>query len=263
MAENTPVWGTFKLEKNSARFLKAGPLLLWIKQMGDEIWLGHLYEEELPAGEKPSGEPPESIEWARWALKSAVDELTVMPAFPDLPIVVRSEYPLRVAQNASIQIFTRVPVWLRVHSPKHDYTLTEIPTLWLSHTWFGTTLEGELCYWLKTKARRTLDKVEAKEYVVNCPIWITNRSENDLDFEKFCFRVERLGIYAKANQLWADETRIIYHGDEQNSDITMTGKLPEGINKKDLLAEPRNPLKHSFATRTFKKLFDDTTLIGR
>lgn len=263
MTQDSSIWGTIGLDPGKTVHLETGPLSVWIRKQKDEIWLGHLYEKDFPDNYNPGTTPPEQLEWSRWALTLPADNLEITPVFPDLPIVVHSEYPLKLAQNAKIQIFTRVPVWLRIRSPQNDFILKEIPTVWLSKTWFGSSLEGELCYWLSTKARRSLEEVELKNYVVNCPIWITNKSLEELNFEKFCFRVERLSIYARQDDLWADETNIVYHGEEQNSDITMTGRLPEDITKSTKVAEPRNPLKRSFATRTFKKLFDDSIFSGR
>jgi hypothetical protein len=43
----------------------------------------------------------------------------------------------------------------------------------------------------------------------------------------------------------------------------MTGRLPEGIKKNQLLAKPRKQIKKSLATRTFKRLFEDTQIFGR
>lgn len=211
---NIEKWGSFSLsssEEASAYVL--GDLKLWLKLKDEEIWIGHRYAEH---GENNTGiaskAPPEDLEWARWAPKDPVEQVKIMPVFPDLPLVVNSEYPLRVNPGGSIQIFTRIPVWVRISIGKKDTVLTELPTIKLSKTWFGTPMEGELCYWATTKARRSLSNVERKPYLVSCPIQITNKTEEDLDFEKFCFRVERLKIFSFDEELWSDETRIVYQG---------------------------------------------------
>ena len=240
--------------------LNLGGLQVWIQHRNSEIWIAHTYAEEQDNGPQ---DPPENLPWSRWAFKSDQDKVEVKPVFPDLPIVIISEYPLTISPGSKIQIFTRIPIWMRVSFPGSGYILKEIPSVALSKTWFGTPLEGELCYWSTTKARRSLEAVEAKPYLVNCPIWITNKDSEDLHFDKFCFRVERLGIHRYNNQLWAGETQIVHHGEDSNSEITMTGKLPSGFGRGELLTKARNPVQSSLATRTFKKLFDDTFISSR
>jgi len=244
-------------EGSDLRHIALGPLHVWIQRKYEEIWIAHGYEEELSALEKPEETVPEGIGWSRWACTAPDRPIQFTPVFPDLPIVVGSEFPLKVSTGARLRIYTRVPVWLRITLENPGYQLTEIPTVRLSKTWFGTPLEGELCYWLTTKARRDLSQVEKKPFVVNCPIWIINDAEEELNFEKFCFRVERLGIHRFEDELWAGETKIVHQGEELNSEITMTGKLPSGPGRGVQLSKPRNPVQKSLATRTFKKLFDD------
>ncbi|HKL18335.1 MAG TPA: DUF432 domain-containing protein [Halalkalibaculum sp.] len=264
---NIEKWGSFSLSSGEETdFYILGDLRLWLKHKDEEIWIGHRYEEHGD-GERNTGNisetPPKDLEWARWAPKEPTDSVKLMPVFPDLPLVINSEFPLRVNPGGSIQIFTRIPVWVRISIGKKDTVLTELPTVKLSRTWFGTPIEGELCYWAITKARRSLSNVERKPYLVSCPIQITNKTEVDLDFEKFCFRVERLKVFLYAEELWSDETRIVYHGEEQHSDISMSGRLPKGMENARLISPPRKPVQRSLATRTFKKIFDESFLFGK
>lgn len=257
------IWGERELTEGKTEFISLGNLRVWILLKDSDIWIGHLHVNGGENADTNSAKPPENLEWSRWATKSNPKKIRLTPVFHDLPLVVTSEYPLRISSSTKIQIFTRVPVWVRLNLPDKDYLLTEIPTVKLSRTWFGTPLEGELCYHASTKARRNLSQVEHKSYVVNCPIVIFNKSNEDLNFENFCYRVERLSIYQYQKELWADETQIVHQGEDLNSDVIMTGKLPEGIDKKMLLSKPRKAIQKSLATRTFKLFFDDTNFLGR
>lgn len=255
-------WGerTFK-EDEVVQYISIGDLHLWMKTKDEDIWIGYRYSEIKK--DLYSEQPPDDLEWSRWAAKTINTDLKVTPVFPDLPIVVFSEYPLKVLPGTSIQIYTRIPIWIRISLKKNDHVLSELPSLKLSKTWFGTPVEGELCYWATTKARRNLSRVEKKPYVVNCPIQITNKATADLDFEKFCYRVEQLKIYEYEQELWADETQITYQGEELLSDITMSGKLPKGMEKSVLLSGPRNKARRNLAIRTFYKFFDEPFTFGR
>lgn len=260
---NIEHWGSVTLSPGEkADFYTLGDLRLWLKHKDNEIWIGHRHAGH-PGSGNATDSPPEDLEWARWAPKEPSNTVKLIPVFPDLPLVVNSEYPLRVNPGASIQIFTRIPVWLRISTGKKDIVLTELPSTKLSRTWFGTPMEGEQCYWATTKARRSLSNVERKQHLVSCPIQITNKTEEELDFEKFCFRVERLKIFLYEDELWSDETRIVYQGEEQHSDINMSGRLPRGMENARLISPPRKPEQRSLATRTFKKIFDESFFFGK
>lgn len=253
------IWKTYPIKAGEpALHLSLGDLNVWIKKRDEEYWIAYKYTDGALSDLSPEEDTNNGLEWSRWSHKSTDEDIKISPIFQDRPVIIGSEFPLKVAPNSKIQIFTRVPIWIQISLAKSNYILTEIPSIKLSRTWFGSREEGVLCYWLTSKARRSLAEVEDKAYVINCPIWITNKSSEDLDFEKFCFRVERLGVYRAKGELWADETKIVYHGEELNSDITMTGKLPSNFGNAEQLSKPRNPQSKSFATRTFKMLFDDT-----
>lgn len=262
MLEN--IWKEHSVNAGAApAHLVLDSLHVWMQHKNEEIWIASLYEEDAEEALEPDSAPPENLSWSRWAYKSELDRVDVTPVFPDLPVVISSEFPLTISPGAKIQIVTRIPIWMRIGFTKANYVLKEIPSVKLSKTWFGTPMEGELCYWSTTKARRSLEGVEPRPYFVNCPIWITNKDSEDLHFEKFCLRVERLGIHRVKDVLWAGETQIVHHGEDSNSDITMTGKLPANMGKGEQLSKPRNPIHTSLATRTFKKLFDDTFISTR
>lgn len=252
------IWKSYQInEGEQPLHLALDDLHVWIKKNNDEFWISHNYLHE------DNPKPNEDSEWSRWAPKSDEKEIKVSPAFPNFPVIVSSEFPLKLVPGAKIMIYCRIPVWMQISMDKSKYVMQEIPVVKLSRTWFGTPLEGELCYWLTSKARRNLTDVENKPFVINCPIQITNKSGEDLVFERFCYRVERLGIYMVENELWADETNIAYQGEALNSDVNMTGRLPAGIGKGELMAKPRNPVSRSLTTRTFKMLFDDTFTSAR
>lgn len=257
MDSSENIWGEKKLEEAQYEFVSIGNLCLWILYKDADLWIGYQYitDEEVILDNQ---QPPEDLNWSRWAMEKEIKKVQLLPVFPDKPLVVKSEYPLKIKSGTEIQVFVRIPIWIRISIPSNNYQLIDIPIVKLSRTWFGTELEGELCYHATTKARRNLSEVEPKPYLVNCPIQISNKSGDDLDFENFCYRVERLSIYEYENVLWADETRIIYHGENLNSDVIMTGKLPEGISKKNLLSKPQKNIQKSLATRTFKRLFEDS-----
>lgn len=251
------IWGNRSLAEDSVQYINFGELHFWMKLRNEEVWIAYTYSDELK--QKPCSEkPPKGVEWSRWAHKNCSAEITVSPVFPDKPLVVHSEYSLKISPETQIQIYSRIPIWIRISLAHNQYQLIEMPAIKLSRTWFGIPTEGELCYHALTKARRDLSEVEKKPFLVSCPIKIINKSNEELTFTHFCFRVERLSMYLHEHELWADETQIIYQGEDLHSDVIMTGKLPAGITKKQLLTKPRKHVKKSLATRTFRRFFGDT-----
>lgn len=245
------IWGSRSLAEDRVEYMTIGDLHLWIKYRNEEVWIAHAYKDEIKR-KSASDQPPKQIEWTRWAHKTSSSKVSVSPVYPDKPLLVHSEYNLKVSPETRIQIFARIPIWVRISLAHNGYQLIELPTVKLSRTWFGTPMEGELCFHATTKARRDLSQVDKKPFLVSCPIKIVNKSDEELTFSNFCFRVERLSMYLHDNELWADETEIIYQGEDLHSEVVMTGKLPEGIARKQLLTKPRKEVHKSLATRTFK-----------
>lgn len=262
MGKEKHIWGDLELKADQYEYLELGDLKLWLLKRDEDIWIGYRYSEKSRDSGTQNPDPPEDLEWSRWAIKTDVKSLHIAPVFHDLPLVVHSEYPLKISPGTKIQIYTRVPVWIKISVAASGYQLIEIPSIPLSRTWFGTPVEGELCYFATTKARRDLSKITPRPYFVACPILIINKSGEDLNFNNFCYRVERLSIYRHDGLLWADETQIVYQGEDLNSDIIMTGRLPEGISKNELLSKPRKRAQKSLATRTFLKFFDDNHFLS-
>lgn len=256
------IWGKRSLAEGQIEYVTIGDLHLWIKYRNEEIWIAYAYNDELK-GKTGSDQAPKDAEWSRWAHKNSSAEVAVSPVYPDKSLVIHSEYGLKVSPETRIQIFSRIPIWVRISLANNHYQLIELPAVKLSRTWFGTYTEGELCYHATTKARRDLSRIDKKPYLVSCPIKIVNKSDEELTFSNFCFRVERLSMYLFENELWADETQIIFQGEDMHSEVIMTGKLPDGITKKQQLAKPRKQVHKSLATRTFKRFFKDTALIDR
>ena len=252
---DTGIWGNRSLTEGRLQHVTVGELHVWLKYQNEEVWITHAYNDEIRR-KGNLDKPPKDTEWSRWAHKNSSAEVSILPAFPDKPLVVHSEYSLKISPETEVQIYTRIPIWIRISFNHNKYQLIELPTVKLSRTWFGTPIEGELCYHAKTKARRDLSHVDKKPYLVSCPIKIINKSSEELTFSNFCFRVERLSMFYHEDELWSDETQIIYQGEDLHSEVIMTGKLHKNITKKQLLTKPRKQIHKSLATRTFKRFFN-------
>jgi len=260
------IWQTITCENGKTHFFSIAQLQCWLKVYNDEVWITYVHDEDYLTKEKDSmsPEPPENISWARWALKKNVSQLQVVPVLADAPLMVHSEYALKIAAGARIRIYTRVPVWVRIQTAeKNPVVIHEIPSVINSKTWFGSRDEGEICYAMSTKARRKLPEETYKPYLINSAITIQNRSDEYLDFEKFCFRVEQLDVYQKEEQFWTNETHIVYRGADHISEVNISDKIPEEARGAKKITAARKKADKGLAKRTFYKLVNEIKTIGR
>ncbi|HSR41010.1 MAG TPA: hypothetical protein VLL48_02530 [Longimicrobiales bacterium] len=248
-------WGTHDLPEGADRGLRVGPLHLRLVRSSGEIWLAHARPDP---DRDPDDEPLLSdaeAEWARWAVPEESTGVRLAPAFPDRPLVVTPEDSFHLVQGARARIFVRVPLWIRVElRGGGGIVLTEIPSVILSDTWFGDFMEGELCYFQPTTARRTVRPEHFDHHLAVCPIQLSNRSEDPLAVEKLALRVAHLSLFRRGGELWADETRVSYRGEEAGSEIRTAHSPPAEAPDATLVTPPRTPADRGFRARTFSRL---------
>jgi hypothetical protein len=234
--------------------LAVGPLAIWIRGVQNELWVAHSCADPWePAPE----ELPDAAEWSRWAMRDEPHRLRVLPVFPDRPLVVKPEHPFTLLRRAHARVYMRVPPWVRLEvvagHERSGAVLTEIPTERLSDTWWGDFQDGELAYWLRTKARRELREELFEPHLVMSTLQLENHSEDALRVEKLSLRVEHLSIYEKDGWLWAEEVRVEYRGEDEGSDIHMDDHPPrEAEGARELT--PARAQARSFRARTFARL---------
>lgn len=243
-------WGPVAVPTGDHVVHRVGPLGLVLKKVSNEIWIAtDRTQLELP--------DTDALVWSRWALKKESTPLEVMPMMPDRQVVVRPEYPFMLAPGAEVRIYTRIPVWVGVFALEGKrHMLMETPTVIMCKTWFGDFTEGTMCYWISTTARRVITDDVFQSHTAISTLQIRNESSADLKIDKLGIRVDRLSLFDKDGQLWTDEMDIRYKGEEQHSEITMKGKPPSEVKEAKLLTSPRDPVKKSFAERTFRILKD-------
>ncbi len=262
MIPELPVpWGRHDLSSGETLKFTIGGCRLWARQKLGDLWLAWNYEDSsqkegddagpLFVREQPP-EPPDDTSWRRWALRAAVRELRLMPALPDRPIVVCPDHAFHVGVEARTRVYVRVPLWIRVEDEiQGERPLIEIPTVRLSNIWFGGLMDGELCYYISSAARRqmTPDLVHADLAV--CPVQINNISGEDLDVQKICLRVINLSLFCEGGHFWADESLVNFKGKDFGSVFDATGRAPDEKKNARLVMPPRISGRKGFVTRMF------------
>jgi hypothetical protein len=241
------IWNEHSFKDDSPLRWRIGDLSLSAKNPGDEIWISQRYCEANDQVEQEA-----ELSWARWALKKKSSALYLVPALPDRSVVVKPESAFRLLPGVQARIFVRVPVWVAVKpAGPQKRQLTEIPSAILSLTWFGSPVEGELCYWISSSARREVKIDAERPHLAICPVQLKNKSEEDLLIEKLCLRVKWLSLYESNGQLWSNSTSVSFQGTTEMSDVSVSSGPPLEAPKAELKSVPREAAKRSFAIKTF------------
>lgn len=246
-------WGKYSPEGGSDQTIEIGPLKIYLQWVSNEIWVAFKYSN-WPA--MPDDEIVGELKWSRWALQSEKDEIEIVPTLSQLPLLLKPDDPYRILPNAQTRIYARIPLWVHLRTVKDQISLIDIPTVVQSNTWFGSTIDGELCLSHASRVRRFLTDDFFLPHLVSCTIQIRNASVTDLQFDKICLRPDRMSIYTHNGHLWSDETNVIYRGVGAEGDVNVSGKPPIEVKDAKLIGKPRVSKSTNLAVRTFSLLRD-------
>ncbi len=237
---------------------RIGPLALYIRHRRDEIHIASDYlsgpemGEPAPATIGPAEAVDAELDWTRWVVGRDVEKIQLEPLMPDRPAVVRPELPVKIPTGREAYFFVRVPVWVQVTIPgEQDLPLSEVPSIILSNTWFGDPQHGELCYSMRTTARREAEEQTVASFRVVVPVLVRNEAPEALDVERICLAVKHLNIYRGARCLWANRVEAVYRGRDQHSRIRYADEAPAQAGAAELLGERREPVREGLFRRTF------------
>ena len=260
------IWAV-KRELDADRLYRVqiGPLVLWFRRGHDEI---HIATERLSTELADESETtsftcihesePLNLEWHRWVVGELCRQIMVLPVMPDRPVVVRPELPVKIPKDQEALFFVSIPVWARIVAKKQEHTiLCEEPSVIRSNIWFGDLMSGELCYSLRSRARRRMVDIEAEPHRVACPVRIRNTTGSQFDVERFCVHIEHLNIYKGSTRLWTNEVLISFQGEDTASRIEYAQTPPDYETIEGILSEARTQLRKTLLKRslgTFKSL---------
>ncbi len=252
----TDIWRDFDIIPEKIFFWEQGTLKLWCKMVSNEIRLTYQHLTDQQTSEILA--PPDEASWSRFALKKNFSRLRLSPVFPDRPIVVQTRAPFNLIRGAAAKVYIRLPMWVKIEllEASKNFTLIELPTVILSNTWLGDFFTGELCYWISTSVSREIIKDAARPFLCLCPIEFFNKSNDDLLVEKICLRVGGFSLFHDRDQLWSDEIKVIFKGNDKTSQIIHTGKAAKEALAAKLISSPREADKKSFTAKTFISIKD-------
>lgn len=236
-------WGECELSAGERKAFRRGPLLLLLERREGEWRIAWRYD--APGGAQADPDAVGDDDWVRFATEDEGAVLHVGPCLPDLPVVARPAGAFEVLGEQSARIYVSVPLWVRLTlQGDRNVVLAEVPTVVLTRTWFGTTVRGELCYGLRTRARREAEP--AADPMAGAPVLMQNRMPSSLPVKKICLRVPHLALYGTDDDaIWTEETRLsVRHPGEET--VEYGGAPPPEAPGSAELAPRRCDPKRSF-----------------
>lgn len=240
-------WGEVRLGRNETHEMELGTLRLQLRRTTNELW--------LRPHRMSAGSDPETTPWERWAAP-AEGTVELRPAVPDRLLVVSPEYEYHLPPEGESRTFVRMPLFVQVVlvTAETETIAADVPSIVLSDTWWGDFTEGELAYWLTTKARVELSDDLFLPHFGMCPLKLVNHSTAALPVQRFSVRVSHLSLFADEGRTWTDEVRVRYEDSPEGSEIRFARKAPPEASRGKLIAAPRVPLERSFHAKTFDRL---------
>lgn len=189
--------------------------------------------------------------------------LSLEPATPDLPIVLRPQEPIAVAPGAKISYRVQLPLWVQLlavpqinRKTSNPDLLFDLPTEALKRTWFGTGESGEIGYHWHFLPRL---KERYQRHLFTVPLTIQNSSQTVLWFERLLLRVIHLDLYRVNRQIETNQVTVSFKGSEQLSQVTFEPHPSAKHRGAKLLSERRVPANQDIIRRSFLWLRDLTT----
>jgi len=246
-------WEPFHLGDQQARGFALGPLRLWVRRDGDD-WLSLVFRDGDTTQNKCvprlEEEVPEAGQWRRIGSVAATPELKLLPALPNRPVVVRPEVPYTILPGERVQFYVGVPLWVNLLS-KNDVSVLEEPVLRLSNSWFGTPMDGELAYAMRTLAKRQAADLDFHPWRAVCPVRVKNQSKEKLSFERICLRVQYLDLYHDPVEgIWTNDSGVTVRGGDNNwSRISYAKSAPDELKDPRLLVKARDEVRGGFSLK--------------
>ncbi len=253
--EDKRIWTSFEMARGQVRQWRIGPLDLWVEHTEHEWRTASRLAPERDQGgaeEVVCDQLPDDLEVRRWTVGDTGEtKLLLRPAMPDRPVAVRTADPVVLLPGSEASFFVGVPIWIELLIGAEDgQKLLETPTVVLSNSWFGTPAEGEVCYALRSRARRNFDELEDLPYRTICPTSVRNESSEPLSIQRLFLRTAPLSIFRGDRYLWSNAGTLRYHGEEKPGQIVYEKKPPGFDHAGAVLRKAREPGRTSFLAKS-------------
>jgi len=238
-------WLAIGLEENEAAIWSVENITVYAQRVLGDWMLSRTESDGLPAEQaaRKINALPLNLDWKRWALEHEAKEVRFWPTFPDRPLVVKTRIPVIVPPLTNVELYVNFPIWLEVSvlQKSEYYALDTIVPSTLSNTWYGTQYEGQLCYALRSRARRSLEDLTDEPLRAVCLFKISNHAEESLPVEKIRIDPAHLSLYQHKSRLWTNSITVTFKGKEEHSELNYEDSPPKELKNPTLVREAEIP----------------------
>ena len=245
-------WKTYPCEEDVLYMWQAGPLKVWVKRYNLEWQLAHEIIEDEELNEhlwQILDQTPQNVSWQKWAFSQHYKDVTFRQNMPERPLVVKTLTPTHIPAGMAATFYVNIPLCATIETQNDSGTTTKlisISSVTLSDTWFGNHFEGNLCYALKTKAVRQVEKAKPQPHRALCPIFIANKTSEMLPLQKICIHAKHLNIYADDDRFWTNRINVSFLGKGLPSKVHYESTPPSELKNSVLIREAPERFEHSF-----------------
>ncbi len=260
-------WGEVRLALGQVARVCAGPSTVHLQRLASEwrLWQAQDEDPYAPVAERArvQPEPPADAPKGRYSFATSPEVLYVRPALADRPVVVRPEGALAIGGGQTVTLFVSTPAWisLTLTDPSDGKArrngigvVWEAPTHRPSDTWFGpSTLEGELCYAVRTAGRLSVGELPLRPHRAVTPLTIVNEAPAPLVLDRVQVPLPQLALHVdRDGRLWTDAVRFTREADGDDAALRV---VPAKLQGGERLAAPRAPANPNVVLKAFSRFF--------
>ena len=264
MEHTSPWWGKYSVPLDATSYWRVGPLEVWIQRSLKEWRIGTKPHEDptdpslvVNRTETKDTIPVEGVHWYRFAFRSTAEIIELTTALAPRPLVVRPEIPILLPPKESATLHVSFPLWIQFNFGQSATKMFETPVFRPSDTWFGSsTIEGELCYAGRTRARLRLEDLDYMPHRAYSACHIRNRAKSELSLDRLKLPMPNLSVFsAKDGRLWTETVTLDRREDGDIAELQLEKAPPREVHPARLLRGPRSKPEKGLLIRAFGGLF--------
>jgi len=254
-------WGEFEFKPRETRYWQLGPFSLWVQRTPAEFRVTtgsgvDLDQTALRVGETWSESIPEGHELVRYSVGEAEQGLEIVPLMADRSIIVKSDTTFIVPPGRTVMAYVSSPLWMRAQLLEPKRVLHEEPMLRPSDTWWGpSTLEGELCYAIRTSVRYDLDNLPLRPHRAVSAVWVVNQAKTPLQLDRIRLPIPNLSLFSDTNgRLWTEAVTLVRGQDDDLASVRLEKSPPVEAGPCAKVVGPRFEPEKNLLIRAFAGL---------
>lgn len=259
-ASSTTWWGDIALQPDQWADRQVGPGRYVFHRLAQEWQIWSASQRNPVATDllvrKPTKRKPklDGLSLTRLGFQESPESINLLPVMADRPVVVLPEQPVLVPSGERMMFYVTTALRLQLRAP-NGQMLLELPTYQPSDSWFGTPMDGELCYAGRTWAKTCLDALPEVPHRAITSVEVINRAASPLSVARLRLPTVHLALYLGEDQRF--HTQSVQLLREQDDDVAKIDLLKEadGLNGQ-LISAARAPLPPSRRIPAFGWLFE-------